>query len=107
MRENHDVKSRGYEATNLTGLEPLWPSRCNNSSSGKIFSPGTKVKVWSQGLGEKHTVDCVHDLQRAVGILVLEAFKDKIHIGCDWISDRCEHEGGNGYRLLRKCSPAG
>jgi hypothetical protein len=28
-------------------------------------------------------VDGVHDLERTVGVLVLEAFKDKLHVGCD------------------------
>lgn len=31
-------------------------------------------------------MDGVHYLERTVGILVLEAFEDKIHIGCDWFS---------------------
>ena len=35
--------------TNLTGFEPLWPSRWSNSSSGKIFSPETPNELQAGG----------------------------------------------------------
>jgi len=58
-------------------------------------------------LAEQLTVDGVHDLKRTIGILVLEAFKDKIHIGCDRFSYRHGRQGGGEYRSPRRCNPTG
>jgi len=39
-------------------------------------------------------VNCVHDLKRTVRVLVLETFKDKVHIGCGNFSYGCRGRGG-------------
>lgn len=38
-------------------------------------------------------MDGVHDLKRTIRVLMFEAFKDKVHIGCDRISTGIASEG--------------
>ena len=51
----------------------LWEGRLTWNSDS-VFKP--------KGVAEQLTVDGVHDLKRTIRILVLEAFKDKVHEGC-------------------------
>ena len=44
-------------------------------------------------------MDSIHDLKRTIGILVLETFKDKIHIGCE----RFSYELGEGGKASTVC----
>lgn len=52
-------------------------------------------------------MDGVHDLERTVGILVLEAFEDKLHIGCQRFSQGRSSPVEGEYRLLHRCNPTG
>jgi len=71
----------------LTGLDPLWPSKCVNSISSRSLPPWIvylmeKQKKWAYIQQSTKTLSSGHYLQRSIWIFVLQPLENELHIGC-------------------------